>query len=94
MWVLNDSPIITLAKVGLLYKDEAMNDVERLQKACNAVKDDPKRHEMMGQLLKIVANAGLQERKSEKFHSTIFNHKAFEHIATIRPRDGGKVVPV
>ncbi len=49
-----------------------MNDVERLQKACNAVKDDPERHERISELLEYVDKADLNKRKSERFHSRIW----------------------
>ena len=49
-----------------------MNDVERLQNACNAVKDDPERHERIRELLEYVSQADLAECKSEAFHSRIW----------------------
>ena len=50
-----------------------MNDLERLRNACDAVKDTPERHEQISKLLEYVANADLDERKSEGFHSRIWS---------------------
>ena len=51
-----------------------MNDLERLRNACDAVEDDPERHEQISELLENVANADLDERKSERFHSRIWGN--------------------
>ena len=64
-----------------------MDDVKRLQNACNAVKDDPERHERISKLLEYIYQAYLVDFKSEKFHSRILNGPEVKAIADIRPAD-------
>ncbi|MYB56156.1 MAG: hypothetical protein F4X51_07190 [Gemmatimonadetes bacterium] len=68
------------------------NEFRRLQNACDAVKDDPERHEQISKLLGYVANADLNERKSGEFHSRILNSSEVKAIADVRPRDN-TIVP-
>ena len=42
-----------------------MNDVERLQKACNAVKDDPERHKKISKLLEYIYQIHLEDFKRD-----------------------------
>ena len=53
-----------------------MNDVERLKKACNAVKDDPKWQQNILDLLEYVTNASPDERRSEDFHRRIWSDQS------------------
>ncbi len=64
-----------------------MDDLERLRIACNAVEDEPERHESISELLAYVANADLDERKSEDFHSRILNGSDVRAISKVAPRD-------
>lgn len=49
-----------------------MDDLERLRIVCNAVEDDPERHERISELLAYVADADPKERESERFHKRIW----------------------
>ena len=63
------------------------NEFRRLENACDSVEDEPGRHEQISELLEYVANADLNERKSERFHDRILNGPEVKAIANIGPRD-------
>ncbi len=63
------------------------NEFRRLKNACDSVEDDPGRHEQISELLGYVANADLNERKSERFYDRILNGSEVKDITNIGPRD-------
>lgn len=63
------------------------NEFRRIMNACDAVEDDPERHKQISKLLEYVANADLDERKSEGFHSRILNSSDVRAIANVASRD-------
>ncbi len=63
------------------------NEFRRLENACDSVEDELGRHEQISELLEYVANADLNERKSERFHDRILNGPEVKAIANIGPRD-------
>ena len=87
---MNDSASERLRKLKKQQRDfERLetNEFWRLNNAYGAVEDDPERHEQISELLEYVANADLDERKSEEFHRRILNGSDVRAIANVASRD-------
>ena len=72
------------------FRDEERlkdNEFSRLLKVCEAVEDDPGRYKQISELLEYVANADLNERKSERFHDRILNGSAVRAISNVGPKN-------